>query len=82
MLSRQELLSEIDKYCALTGRKASGVATEILNDSKFFANLRKGKDCNTGTIEKVETWLHKNMPSENKISASLTIPARSVNNNL
>jgi hypothetical protein len=58
----QVLLEKTDEFCALTGRARSGIAAEILNDTKFFDRLESGATCTVRTFNKVYEWLVSNWP--------------------
>lgn len=65
---RTELLTIASKYCELTGKSRSTIATKVMNDGKFFDRIENGAGCTMDTYEKVMRWFVFNMPHEGTIT--------------
>ena len=53
---RQQLLDQVDAYCARTGMSRARLATLVVNDGKFFARLVKGGGFTVRTYEKFQAF--------------------------
>lgn len=59
---RSELLNAVSNYCQVTGKSPATVATQVMNDGKFFDRIESGGGCTMHTYEKVMKWFKDNAP--------------------
>ncbi len=53
---RQQLLDQVDAYCARTRMSPARLATIVVNDGKFFVRLAKGGGFTVRTYEKFQAY--------------------------
>lgn len=61
---RLSLLKAARNWEKRTGRKRSGLAAEIMNDTKFFDRLERGGGCNVDSLLKVKNWFLQHAPED------------------
>jgi hypothetical protein len=52
-----ELLTEIEAFCAAHGVRESRFGRDALNDTEFVKNLRSGREPRRATVEKVRRFM-------------------------
>jgi len=57
MNAKQTLLSEVEKFLAVSGMKDSTFGHLTVNDGKFVARLRGGSSCTLETAERIRRFL-------------------------
>lgn len=72
---REQLLAEIDSYCATAGMKETTFGRLAVNDGKFVGRLRGGKDITVGTLERIRDFI---APARTSPPASNDATPRSV----
>lgn len=58
----EQLLSEIDAYCARSGTAPSTLGRRAVSDPNFVARIRGGGQCLPRTADKVRAWMQANPP--------------------
>lgn len=57
------LLDKANRYCEKHRIALSTLGRLIVNDGKFFLNLRSGKSCRIDTYHRVKSWFKDNANS-------------------
>lgn len=52
-----ELLGEIDAFLTASGMSESKFGVEVMGDKHFIRELRKGRDCQASTIDRVREFI-------------------------
>jgi len=52
-----ELLAEIDAFLAARGMSDSKFGIEVMGDKHFIRELRRGRDCQASTIDRVREFI-------------------------
>ena len=52
-----ELLAEIDAFLSARGMSESKFGIEVLGDKHFIRELRRGRDCQASTIDRVRQYI-------------------------
>ena len=68
-MDRQDLISKIEAYSAVSKLKPSTICQYALSNRRFYDNLRAGKDYQVGTGERLLGWMQKHPPAERKGAA-------------
>jgi len=55
-----QLLREIDAFLAARGMSESRFGIEVMGDKHFCRELRKGRDCQASTIDRVRQFIEAN----------------------
>ena len=69
------LLEQIGRYCEMHGISEKAFGLHAVNDGKFVADLRNGRDPRMRTIRKVQRALDRPPPSQFQIAARASQPA-------
>lgn len=57
MMTKQELLTAIETFCAETGMAETTFGRKAANDGKFVARIRNGGRMWPETVERVEAYI-------------------------
>lgn len=59
MTLREELLAEIDAFCARTAMKHTIFGIRVMNDGKFVLRLRQGTDVTGKTVDRCRAFMRR-----------------------